>query len=145
MIATTLLHISSGAWTAIAAWAGVAIAVIAGKVAYSQLGEARQLRRGQAQPYVVASAETSPAGEWVVDLVIRNLGKTAARNIHVVVDPPAMRAADAAHPDVWIPAVMPVLVPGQEWRTFLGYDDRPPWLGSSRSPRGESRVRGLSR
>jgi hypothetical protein len=55
----------------------------------------------------------------VIDLVIKNFGKTVARNVRATISPPAQRAAgDGSDPDLAIPDAIPVLVPGQEWRTF---------------------------
>jgi hypothetical protein len=114
-----IIGMSASTWSALAAWAGVALASFAGAVAYRQLGEARRLRAEQAQPYVVIFTELSAAGSWVIDLVVKNLGSTAATNVRVRIDPPAERAAGGQGiSEVQIPDPIPVLVPGQEWRTL---------------------------
>lgn len=113
--------ISAESWTALAAWAAVAIALAAATVGRGQLTEARALRREQAQPYVVAFLEPSLADAVHVDLVIRNTGATAAFNVCVRIDPLPRRTArtgDDAPLPVVIPEFFPVLVPGQEWRAF---------------------------
>ena len=116
-----LFHVSNPAWSAIAAWAGVAIAlgavVVAGLLANSQLGEARRLRQEQALPYVAVFADESAADWTAIDLVIKNFGKTAAKDVRVSIDPAPQRAVGGTE-DVWMPTSIPVLVPGQEWRTF---------------------------
>lgn len=117
MSTPAFLHTSPSAWSAIAAWAAVVLGVVAAIYAARQAREARRLRKEQARPYVVVFIDSSPA-EWIwVDLVIRNLGRTAARNVRVSVDPSPRRAA-GTDPEVPIPARIPILVPGQEWRTF---------------------------
>jgi hypothetical protein len=115
----TFIGMSPVAWSALAEWGGVILALVAGLVAYKQLGEARRLREDQAQPYVAVFAEESPADFSVIDLVIKNFGRTVARNICISVDPPLMRAAGTEDMKVVeIPAIIPTLVPGQEWRTL---------------------------
>jgi hypothetical protein len=62
MVATTahtFLGISNGGWSAIAAWVGLILTVIAALYAWSQLREARQTRNEQAQPYVAIYMEPS--------------------------------------------------------------------------------------
>jgi hypothetical protein len=115
------LHISSPAsWSAVAACVGVLLALIGGMVAFGQLSEARRLRLEQAQPYVVVSMEGSPAGSWVIDLVIKNLGQTAATDVRLKFTPALQRAAPPGSniTAVAIPDSIPLLVPGQEWRTL---------------------------
>jgi hypothetical protein len=104
-------------WSALAGWATAAVALIAGGVAVGQLGEARRLRLEQAQPYVVVFMEASAAGSWYVDLVIRNFGTTATHDVRLEIEPAPHRHAGRSGV-VWLPESIPVLVPGQEWRTF---------------------------
>lgn len=139
---------SPEAWAALAAWVTVGVAAAAGYVALGQLGEARgmrieqaRLRHEQAQPYVVAYIESSAAGTWIYDLVVRNFGATAAHDVSLDISPAPRRSIDEKRrknsdagqlsdadqqsdaqqqPDenVWLPDRIPVLVPGQEWRTL---------------------------
>lgn len=113
------------AWSAAAAWTTAGIALAAGLVAVGQLAEARELRREQAQPYVVVSMEPSRPGTAsdTIDLVIKNLGKTAARQVRVAVDPTPVRGAGKEVTDLWLPDELTVLVPNQEWRTFWDRTD----------------------
>jgi hypothetical protein len=117
----TLLALEAAAWSAIAAWATVLVAVVAGVLAYVQIRQARKLRDEEGRPYVVAYTESSAAGEWIVDLVVRNFGKTAARDVVLEADPPLLRAAAGQTPGpnpVELPERIPFLAPGQEWRTL---------------------------
>lgn len=113
---------SAGAWAALAAWTTAAVAIAAGLIALRQLAEARRLRVEQAQPYVVAYMEPSAADPMVIDLIMRNFGTTAAHDVAITINPPPERKAgvgeDAVAKLVWVPPQIPVLVPGQEWRTL---------------------------
>jgi hypothetical protein len=117
MGALAFLQTSPSAWSATAAWVAVALGVVAAVYAARQAREARILRKEQARPYVVVYTDSSPAGWTWIDLVIKNFGRTAATNVQVSVEPKPQRAA-GRDPDVSIPEAIPVLVPGQEWRTF---------------------------
>jgi hypothetical protein len=115
--------ISADQWTAgatvVTAVVAAGAAIVAGRVGIRQLGEARELRKAQAAPYVVAYAEASAASSVFVELVVKNLGTTAAHDVRVVIDPPPMRAAGGDAPaSLTLPDLIPVLVPGQEYRTF---------------------------
>lgn len=115
----SIWHLTPDAWTAIATWTAVCTAAIAAAVAFRQLSEARELRREQAQPYVAVFAEQTAAGPTTIDLVIKNFGKTAATDVRVRFSAPLDSAAlRPDHSPVSVPESIPVLVPGQEWRTF---------------------------
>jgi hypothetical protein len=112
-----LAGVHADQWAAAAAWLTALVAVGAAAVAFVQLGEARRLRVEQAAPYVVVTMEPSPAAQWVIDLVIRNLGATAATDVELAITPPIERAA-GERGAVLLPETIPVLVPGQEYRTL---------------------------
>lgn len=115
-----LAKLSPEAWTAIAAWVAVLLAAVAGLVAFGQLREARRLRREQAQPYVVVFLDESAGGPWIGDFVIKNFGATAAYEVRLDASPTittSLSDTGADGRDLLLPAVIPVLVPGQEWRT----------------------------
>jgi hypothetical protein len=119
-----ILALEAAEWSAIASWATVAVAVVAASVAYRQVREARRLREEQAQPYVVVFLEEAELRRNI-DLVIKNLGATAATDISVRLDPTPERALDPAGD--WsplLPESLPVLVPGQEWRTLFDRTDQ---------------------
>jgi hypothetical protein len=117
-VVATLFDISNSGWSAIAAWVGLLLVAVAALVAYFQLRNARQLRAEQAQPYVVIYMESTEADEHAVDLVVKNSGATAAKDIHLTIDPaPQMSASDPVE-EIKVPSVIRTLVPGQEWRTF---------------------------
>jgi hypothetical protein len=107
-------------WSAFGTNVTAFIAVGAGLVAWRQLHEARRLREEQAQPYVVCYAERTSGHDQSVDIVIRNFGSTVARDVTLAVEPTLMRSGHAGRdPEpVHLPALIPALVPGQEWRTW---------------------------
>jgi hypothetical protein len=80
------------------------------------------LAEEEARPYVMVFMEPSREGSpEVVDLVVKNFGKTAAQDVRIVVEPPLQRSIGENNQpeDVWLPSVIPTLVPGQEWRTLF--------------------------
>jgi len=123
--AVSIWHLGPDVWAAIATWVGACVALAAGiavaTIGRSQLAEARRLRREQAQPYVVVFAQESDSGPWNIDLVIKNFGETAATDVRVTFSAPldsAVLRTPPSHSPIKTPEVIPVLVPGQEWRTF---------------------------
>jgi hypothetical protein len=112
--------------TLIATVGAVAVAVVAARYAKgqvdgarAQLEEARDLRREQAQPYVVVYAEADSTAPHFVDVVIKNLGATGAYDLRVTCSPTLMSAdPDGGAPEVLTLPRLPFLAPGQEWRTF---------------------------
>ena len=139
-------------WIAAAATALTAlVALVALGYANGQIREARrartlarQLEVERAQPYVVAFTEPSLATNLAIDLVIKNFGATAARDVSISLDPWPMRAGrqdEGAR--VGIPSSFPILAPGQEWRT--SWDWGPDRTESDLPDRhvGEVRFRGI--
>ncbi|MFI4977725.1 MAG: hypothetical protein ACHQC8_03470 [Solirubrobacterales bacterium] len=111
---------SASGWTALAGVGALALALGAALVAGWQLKEARTLRIERAQPYVAIFAEPSAAASWVFDLVIKNFGRTPATDVRVKIEPRLTRAGsnNGVGEVVELPDVIPILVPGQEWRTL---------------------------
>jgi hypothetical protein len=126
-VVTFLLYVAAwtaSEWAALAGWAAVCIAAIASFIALRQVREARRLREEQSQPYVVAYMEPSAATPQIIDLVVRNFGTTVAHNVELKVDPPLRRSAASTgdeQEEVWLFDRLPVLVPGQEWRTLWDF------------------------
>lgn len=84
-----------------------------------QVGEMRRTREAESAPYVTASLET-PHGDDTVSLVVRNHGRTAARDVRVQIDPPIANVFETDHvaPD-FLRGPVPFLPPGREMRTEL--------------------------
>lgn len=122
-----------GALAAMSAWSTFATAVVAAAafiVAWifgsGQIREAREARDltkrldiERSQPYVVAFMETSEASEQIINLVIKNFGLTAARNVQVTINPwPERSNMPDDYSKVGVPSPLPVLAPGQSWQTI---------------------------
>lgn len=105
-------------WAALGTVGTFFIAAAAAVIALSQANEARQLRIEQAQPYVVAYMEQNPNTPILMELVIRNFGTTAARNIRITSTPTIRRIDGDRAEDVWLPGEISILAPQQEWRTY---------------------------
>ena len=118
-----LLWYRAEVWAAIAQWVTAGIALAAAVFALNQVQEARRTRERQAQPNVVAFADLNPVDEGWLDVIVKNFGQTSAYNVRVHFDPwPTVMPF--VHPlsgdtvtRLWVPRDMPVLAPGQEWRT----------------------------
>ena len=124
---------SPGGWTALAACVAASVAIIAAIIGGWQLSEARTLRLEQAQPYVVVFTDESGGDPRHIDLVIKNLGSTAAQDVCVTFSSPLHSAVLQEHSPIKTPSLIPVLVPGQEWRTF--WDFTPARAAASEMPR----------
>jgi hypothetical protein len=125
LAADTAFGLSATGWTAVTALGAVVtglVALGAGVVAWFQLKEAKGLREEESRPYVVVSVEPSPAGMIALDIVIRNLGRTVAKNCRITTTPTLKSTTeDPDHPLAKLkPLSEPIsLVPGQEIRLLL--------------------------
>jgi hypothetical protein len=124
---------SNEALAAISAWSTLATAVVATAafvVAWifgsGQVREAREARNltkrldiERSRPYVVAFMEASEASEQIVNLVIKNFGLTAARDVQVKINPwPERSNMSEDYRKVGVPSPLPILAPGQSWQTI---------------------------
>lgn len=116
MFDASLLNLPAEDWSAVASWCGVVLAGAVGWYARSQVAEAKRLREEQAQPYVVAYLDVVHG--QAVDLVVKNFGATAAFAVEVKISPEPRQSFGEDTPVLRVPDVIPVLVPGQEWRTM---------------------------
>ncbi|WP_314855293.1 hypothetical protein [uncultured Microbacterium sp.] len=94
-------------WAMIAAigtWAAVIVAAVAAGFIVWQIRQARALAEEQARPYVIAWVELDAETRTTLEFHVKNIGQTAARNVHISLDPPwewnkpakQMRFMDAA-------------------------------------------------
>lgn len=120
-----LTNLGSGGWLAIAAWAALVFGIVVLVWASRQLKRNRQLRTEQVRPQVTMFMEPHPSDWHVIELVVRNFGRTAAHDVHFAfVDHPTVAAYEESQfdgpPEVAeldLPSELPYLAPGQEWRT----------------------------
>jgi hypothetical protein len=156
--------VSSGAWTALAAWIAVAIAIAALLYARRRIRRAEQQSAELLQPNVAMYIEPNAKDWHLIELVVKNFGRTPAYGIRFeFVNPPTVPRYEIADHDGYVdigplnlPAEIPFLAPSQEWRTvwdsaldrkqlgdsiesrFHGavtYFDRPADKGAKRKPK----------
>jgi hypothetical protein len=116
-------EVGSGTWLALAAWAALALGVVALVFTYAQIRRNRKLAAEQTRPHVAMLMEPHAADWHVIELVVRNFGQTAAYDIRFSFPtPPTVaeyeNAADgyANVVELRLPTELPELAPGQEWR-----------------------------
>lgn len=103
------------------------IAAVALWIAKGQLREASSARKQskaleleKSQPYVVAYLEENGVGPHILDLVVKNFGQTAGRNIRLSFEPTLNRTnVNGGDETVVFPEAIAFLAPGQEWRTVF--------------------------
>ncbi len=106
----------------VTAWATLlqgAVLAVAALFAWSQLAEMRATRLAQMRPYVIAYIQPSPTAHTLIDFVIANVGKMAARNIQLQFKPPLSETSGpaASFPSAnWaaLDSGLPLLAPGQQ-------------------------------
>jgi hypothetical protein len=116
--------ISAGAWTALAAWLAVVAGIAALVYAWRQYQRAKEQTAELMQPNVAMFMEPSP-GDWhLIELVVKNFGRTSAYGIRFeFANPPTVGKYESAYEDRYVditplnlPAEIPYLAPSQEWR-----------------------------
>lgn len=113
--------------SAIATALTLAIAIVAAFFAKGQLDEAsaareqtKALEREKSQPYVVAYLEENGVSPHILDLVVKNFGQTAGRDVRLSFNPALDRTkTDGGKEAIALPEVISFLAPGQEWRTIF--------------------------
>lgn len=115
--------VDSGTWLAWVAWAALGLGVVALVVTKRQIQRNRRLAAEQTRPYVAMFMEPHVADWHVIELVVRNFGRTAAYDVRFSFpNPPTVAQYENAangYADVVelrLPQELPMLAPGQEWR-----------------------------
>jgi hypothetical protein len=115
---------SSGTWLAWAVWALLALGVIALIYANRQIRRTHRLHTEETRPHVGMFMEPHAADWHVIELVVRNFGKTSAYDIQFTFPhPPTVAEYENAHDGyadvvkLQLPRQLATLAPGQEWRT----------------------------
>ncbi|WP_110319559.1 hypothetical protein [Mycolicibacterium moriokaense] len=119
-----LVDLSAGAWTALAAWLAVAAGVAALVYAWRQYQRAKEQTAELMQPNVAMFMEPSASDWHLVELVVKNFGRTPAYGIRLdFANPPTVGKYESAYDDRYVdiaqlnlPAEIPYLAPTQEWR-----------------------------
>ena len=119
-----LADLSAGAWTALAAWLAVVVGIAALVYAWRQYQRAKVQTAEFMQPNVAMFMEPSASDWHLVELVVKNFGKTPAYGIRFeFVNPPTVGKYESAYDGGYVdiaqlnlPAEIPYLAPTQEWR-----------------------------
>ncbi|CPR11854.1 hypothetical protein BN971_03144 [Mycobacterium bohemicum DSM 44277] len=118
-----ITDVGSSTWLAWAAWAAIALGIIALALTNRQLNRNRRLLAEQNRPHVAMLMEPHPSDWHIIELVVRNFGRTAAYDIQFAFsNRPTVAQYESAtdgYADVvelQLPRELPVLAPGQEWR-----------------------------
>lgn len=111
-------------WLAWAVWALLALGVVALIVVNTEIRRHRHQLHDQSRPHVSMFMEPHAADWHVIELVVRNFGKTSAYDVSFTFpNPPTVAEYENAtdgYADVvelQLPPQLPALAPGQEWRT----------------------------
>jgi hypothetical protein len=120
-----LADVSAGAWTALAAWLAVVVGIAALLYAWRQYQRAKQQTEELMQPNVAMFMEPSATDWHLIELVVKNFGRTPAFGIRFeFANPPTVgKYESAGYEDRYVdiaplnlPAEIPYLAPSQEWR-----------------------------
>lgn len=111
--------------TAIGTDGTVLIAILAAIPAYRAVREARQLREDQARPFVTITLEPSRASRKHLDLVVKNIGATVARDVRFLFSEPLRSTGDATGFPLanvkFLHDGIAVLAPGAEYRALFDF------------------------
>lgn len=113
----------SSGWLVWSVWAALVLGVVALVFTNHQIQRNRQLAAQQTRPYVSMLMEPHVTDWHVIEVVVRNFGRTAAYDIRFAFPKPltvaAYENASEGYADVvelQLPRELPSLAPGQEWR-----------------------------
>ncbi|WP_234835142.1 hypothetical protein [Mycolicibacterium stellerae] len=120
-----IANLSSGAWTALAAWLALCVTIAALVYAWRQFQSAKHETEDISQPNVAMFMEPSSTDWHLVELVVKNFGQKPAYGIKFeFATPPTVPRYEGADADNYVdivplklPAEIPYLAPTQEWRT----------------------------
>ncbi len=123
--ARDVADMSAGAWIALAAWLAVGALIAALVYARRQYRQAQEHTAELLQPNVAMFMEPSASDWHLVELVVKNFGRTPAYGIGFeFANPPTVGKYESASYDdryvditaLNLPAEIPYLAPSQEWR-----------------------------
>jgi hypothetical protein len=115
---------AAGTWLALAVWALLVLGLVALVFANQQIRRNRRSATEETRPHVGMFMEPHGADWHLIELVVRNFGKTSAYDVSFTFPhPPTVaeyeNAADgyADVVELQLPRQLPTLAPGQDWRT----------------------------
>src|SRR5688500_7639878 len=98
MWSPTTAALTADQWTALGTVVTAVVAVLAAGFAALQVRELRRTRADPTRPFVVVDIQPGAAWSNLLDLVIENIGTTAARDVHIEFDPPLKQSRDDEYP-----------------------------------------------
>lgn len=122
MTQETFAGLTAEEWTAIGTVATALIALGAAIFALLQVHELRRTREEQARPFVVVDIQPGKAWSNLLDLIVENIGTTAAHNVKIMFDPPLLQTKDDGYPigeSVLLTEGVAMLPPGRRIRAFF--------------------------
>ena len=114
--------LTAEAWTAVGTLVTAAVAVLAAGFAALQVRELRRTREDQTRPFVIVDIQPGPAWSNLLDLVVENIGSTAARDVRFFFEPPLQQSNDSGYPigeSALIRDGIRMLPPGRRIRAFF--------------------------
>lgn len=123
-ISAVIGSLDAAEWQAVGIFLTLAVAVVAAVVGFSQVREARRSREEQTRPYVAAYLDVgNDSSSMMMFLVVKNFGLTAARDVTIASDKPIPRSwlSGGKREQIELFEKLPVMVPGQEWRTLFDF------------------------
>lgn len=94
MWTSAIVALSANEWTAVGTVVTAGVAVCAAAFAALQVLEPRRAREDQTRPFVVVDIQPGTAWSNLLDLVIENIGTTAARDVLITFDPALKQSHD---------------------------------------------------
>ena len=101
----------------------LAVLAVAAFMALRQVREARRLREDQTRPFVVVDFEPIEVHGFL-DLVVKNVGPTMARDVRIAFDPPIQSTRELDVPIAELKMLregIPTLAPGKEHRMHFAF------------------------
>lgn len=117
-------NMSAGAWIALASWVAVVALIAALVYAWRQYQRVQGQNAELTQPNVAMYMEPSATDWHLIELVVKNFGRTPAYGIRFeFANPPTVGKYEIAYEDRYVditdlnlPSEIPYLAPSQEWR-----------------------------
>lgn len=138
----TFLGLEADAWTALGTWALVLVAAWAVLPARAQIREMRRSREEEMRPFVLVSFQQSRVSRKLLNLVIENVGRTAAHDVRFTFEPELARTNDEEYPlREWPPIRDGVAIMPPGWRREALFDFGPDRAAADLPSRSDVTVR----
>ncbi|MBE1576678.1 hypothetical protein ACFORH_06565 [Amycolatopsis roodepoortensis] len=117
------IGLTAVAWQGLGTVIALLALIAALTVGLSQVKSAQKLRVEQARPYIVVDLLPGNASEKLIDLVVTNIGKSPAYDLHVIFDPAPVRTNETSKFELKDARILnettPMFAPGREFRMFF--------------------------